>query len=149
MILQMLGTTVSYSIRQIPDEQAQLAAYIPSVEMFTILSESVIQISYLEHVLNKRWLNDNKGDTLPQGSKLGSITKKKYKFVMKNISDNWDFCGKICQELMMLSVCSQKSVPASFLNTQIFQPYHKPQKCVNKFLILPPFKSLSDSKPYW
>lgn len=45
----------------------------------------------------QKMIQNYKRDSLPQGSKLGSTTKRKDKFIMKNINDNWELCRKIYQ----------------------------------------------------
>lgn len=63
-------------------------------------------------------IQNYKRDSLRQGSKFGNITKRKDKFIMKNINDNWE--EHLSEMLMKLQVCSQETVHASFLNSQIF-----------------------------
>jgi len=58
-----------------------------------------------------------------KNSKLGNITKRKDKFIMKNINDNWDLCGKIYDDLWDAAETAsvrQETQQASFLNSQIF-----------------------------
>lgn len=89
-------------------------------------------------------------DDLCQGSNLGSITERQDAFIMKNFSDNWEFCRKLYQEMLAkLKVCNQGAIYASFPDSQIFYPYHKTQIPVNKLFLPPCPKSSPGSKPYW